>query len=283
MQLSYDTPTPLQYFATLVQSDAHFPLLEAVASLAQDEYPELDVQQVLGDVDQLLARVQRRLPADAAALHRLRVLNQFFFVDLGFGGNVNDFYDPDNSYLHAVLRTRRGIPISLAVLWIELAQGLRLDARGVGFPGHFMVKVHLPKGQVVLDPFTGHSLSREQLAERLEPYRRRSAEDEDAEAPLGLYLQTASPREILARMLRNLKEIHRAQEDWGRLVPVLDRLIVLQPDAWPEYRDRGLAHAALGHKQQAVPDLEAYLRHTDAGQDLDAITDRVAELKREAG
>jgi len=283
MQLSYDTPTPLQYFATLVQSDAQFPLLEAVASLAQDEYPELDVQQVLGDVDQLLARVQRRLPADAAALHRLRVLNQFFFVDLGFGGNVNDFYDPDNSYLHAVLRTRRGIPISLAVLWIELAQGLRLDARGVGFPGHFMVKVHLPKGQVVLDPFTGHSLSREQLAERLEPYRRRSAEDEDAEVPLGLYLQTASPREILARMLRNLKEIHRAQEDWGRLVPVLDRLIVLQPDAWPEYRDRGLAHAALGHKQQAVPDLEAYLRHTDAGQDLDAITDRVAELKREAG
>ena len=283
MQLSYDTPTPLQYFATLVQSDAHFPLLEAVASLAQDEYPELDVQQVLGDVDQLLARVQRRLPADAAALHRLRVLNQFFFVDLGFGGNVNDFYDPDNSYLHAVLRTRRGIPISLAVLWMELAQGLRLDARGVGFPGHFMVKVHLPKGQVVLDPFTGHSLSREQLAERLGPYRRRSAEDEDAEVPLGLYLQTASPREILARMLRNLKEIHRAQEDWGRLVPVLDRLIVLQPDAWPEYRDRGLAHAALGHKQQAVPDLEAYLRHTDAGQDLDAITDRVAELKREAG
>jgi len=283
MQLSYDTPTPLQYFATLVQSDAHFPLLEAVASLAQDEYPELDVQQVLGDVDQLLARVQRRLPADAAALHRLRVLNQFFFVDLGFGGNVNDFYDPDNSYLHAVLRTRRGIPISLAVLWIELAQGLRLDARGVGFPGHFMVKVHLPKGQVVLDPFTGHSLSREQLTERLEPYRRSSAMNEDAEVPLGLYLQTASPREILARMLRNLKEIHRAQEDWGRLVPVLDRLIVLQPDAWPEYRDRGLAHAALGHKQQAVPDLEAYLRHTDAGQDLDAITDRVAELKREAG
>ena len=283
MQLSYDTPTPLQYFATLVQSDAHFPLLEAVASLAQDEYPELDVQQVLGDVDQLLARVQRRLPADASALHRLRVLNQFFFVDLGFGGNVNDFYDPDNSYLQAVLRTRRGIPISLAVLWMELAQGLHLDARGVGFPGHFMVKVHLPKGQVVLDPFTGHSLSREQLAERLEPYRRRSVEDEDAEVPLGLYLQTATPREILARMLRNLKEIHRAQEDWGRLVPVLDRLIVLQPDAWPEYRDRGLAHAALGHKQQAVPDLEAYLRHTDAGQDLDAITDRVAELKREAG
>ncbi len=88
--------------------------------------PELDVQQLLGDVDQLQARVQRRLPADASALQRLRTLNQFFFSDLGFAGNLNNYYDPDNSYLNAVLRTRRGIPISLAVLWLELAQGLGL-------------------------------------------------------------------------------------------------------------------------------------------------------------
>jgi hypothetical protein len=110
MRFSLSTPTPLEYFASLVQSDDHFPLLEAAVSLAQDEYPDLDVQQVLGDVDQLLARLKRRLPADAAPLHRLRTLNQFFFRDLSFGGNVNDYYDPDNSYLNAVLRTRRGIP-----------------------------------------------------------------------------------------------------------------------------------------------------------------------------
>ena len=131
MPLSFSAPTPLEYFASLVQSDEHFPLLEAAVSLAQDEYPDLDVQQVLGDVDQLLARLKRRLPADAAPLQRLRLLNQFFFHDLSFGGNVNDYYDSDNSYLNAVLRTRRGIPISLAVLWMELAQGLGLHARGV--------------------------------------------------------------------------------------------------------------------------------------------------------
>ena len=91
--------------------------------LAQDEYPDLDVQQVLGDVDQLQARLKRRLPADASALQKLRLLNQFFFRDLGFGGNINDFYDPDNSHLNVVLKTRRGIPISLAVLWLELAGG----------------------------------------------------------------------------------------------------------------------------------------------------------------
>eukprot|EP01036_Dinobryon_divergens_P058848 gene58848-78519_t len=172
MQLNLDVPSPLQYFASLVQSDAHFPLLEATISLAQDEYPDLDVQQILSDVDQLQARLKRRLPADASALQKLRLLSQFFFRDLGFGGNVNNYYDPDNSYLNAVLRTRRGIPISLAVLWMELAQGLDLQARGIGFPGHFMLKVTLPKGQVVIDPFTGKSLSREELGERLEPYKR---------------------------------------------------------------------------------------------------------------
>ncbi|MDP3827564.1 MAG: transglutaminase-like domain-containing protein, partial [Polaromonas sp.] len=149
MPLNLDVPSPLQYFASLVQSDEHFPLLEAAVSVAQDEYPDLDVEQVLGDVDQLLARLKRRLPSDASALQRLRALNQFFFRDLNFGGNVNDYYDPDNSYLNAVLKTRRGIPISLAVLWLELAGGVGLNARGIAFPGHFMVKVNLPKGQVV--------------------------------------------------------------------------------------------------------------------------------------
>jgi regulator of sirC expression with transglutaminase-like and TPR domain len=280
MLLNLSAPTPLEYFSALVQSDEQFPLLEAAASLAQDEYPDLDVQQILGDVDQLLARLKRRLPADAAPLHRLRSLNQFFFRDLSFGGNVNDYSDPDNSYLNVVLRTRRGIQISLAVLWIELAQGLGLHARGVCFPGHFMVKVNLPKGQVVIDPFTGQSLSREELSERLEPYKRRNGLVDEFEVPLGLYLQAAPPRDIIVRMLRNLKEVHRAQEDWQRLIAVQDRLVILLPDAWAEYRDRGLAHAEQGHSAQAVGDLETYLVHAQDALDLDVIADRVADLRR---
>ncbi len=279
MNLSLDVPTPIAYFASLVQSDAEFPLLEAAISLAQDEYPDLDVQQVLGEVDQLLARLKRRLPSDAAPLHKLRVLNQFFFTDLGFGGNVNNYYDPDNSYVSVVLRTRRAIPISLAVLWIELAQGLGLAARGVGFPGHFMVKVNLPKGQVVIDPFDGQSLSREELAERLEPYRRRSGLVDEFEVPLGLYLQTTPPRDIVARMLRNLKEIHRAQKDDNRLLAVLDRLVVLLPKAWSEYRDRGLLHAQMGNSRQAVADLETYLANAPDGVDIAAVATRVSELR----
>lgn len=281
MELNLAVPSPLQYFASLVQSDEHFPLLEAAISLAQDEYPDLDVQQVLGDVDQLAARIKRRLPADASPLQKLRLLNQFFFHDLNFGGNINDYYDPDNSYLNAMLKTRRGIPITLAVLWLELAGGLGLNARGVAFPGHFMVKVNLPKGQVVIDPFTGQSLSREELAERLEPFRQKSRLDDEFEMPIGLYLQSAPPREIISRMLRNLKEIHKTQEDWQRLIAVEDRLIVLQPDAWPEYRDRGLAWAVQGYAERAVPDLEKYLEQVEDAQDLDSVAERLEQLKRE--
>ena len=282
MNLSYDVPTPLDYFASLVQSDANFALFEAAVSLAQDEYPELDVQSVLGDVDSLLERIRRRLPADAGQLQKLRILNQFFFKDLNFGGNLNNYYDPDNSFIHALLRTRRGIPISLALLWMELAQGLGLSVRGVGFPGHFMVKVNLPMGQAVIDPMNGQSLSREELSERLEPYRRPSVLMEDMETPLGLYLQSAPPRDIIARMLHNLKEIYRTQEDWPRMLAVQERLIVLLPESWPEYRDRGLAHAEMGNTEQALADLECYLVHTDNLVDVNAIADRVDELRRES-
>jgi regulator of sirC expression with transglutaminase-like and TPR domain len=224
--------------------------------------------------------LKRRCQEVSDPLQRLRALNQFFFRDLGFGGNVNNYYDPDNSYLNAVLRTRRGIPISLAVLWLELAQGLGLKARGVNFPGHFMVKVNLPEGQVVIDPFTGQSLSREDLSERLEPYKRRNGLVDDFDVPVGLYLQAADSRDILARMLRNLKELHRTQEDWLRLVAVQDRLLVLLPQAWVEYRDRGLAWAELGEARLAVNDLEIFVEHAEDALERSAIDQRLSELRR---
>jgi len=280
MNLCLNVPTPLEYFASLVHADADFALLEAAVSLAQDEYPDISVQQVLGEVDQLLARLQRRLPLDAGPLQKLRTLNQFVYRDLNFAGNFNNFTDPDNSYVHVVLRTRLAIPISMAVIWLELAQGIGLKARGVAFPGHFLVKVNLSEGQVVIDPLSGQSLSREELSERLEPYRSLASQLEDQEVPLGLYLQAAKPREIIARMLHNLKEIHAAQEDWHRMIGVQDRLIVLMPQAWSEYRDRGLAHAEAGHPGHALEDLETYLANAGAANDRPAITARAAELRR---
>ncbi len=283
MSLNFSVPTPLDYFASLVQSDTDFPVLEAAASLAQDEEPALDVQQVLDDVARLLKRIKGRLPADADDLTRLAILTQVFYKEMGFGVNANDYYAPENSYLHEVLRTRRGLPISLAVLWLELAQGLGLQAQGVSFPGHFLVKITLQGGLVVLDPLTGDSLGIDNLSERLGPYREdmgptAGTDLDEGETPLGLYLQPCPPRDLLARMLRNLKEVFRSQEDWPRMLSVLDRLIVLLPEAWSERRDRGLVLAELGRNTEALQDLQVYLQAEPQAPDQAALRHRIDEL-----
>jgi len=277
--LHFEAPTALQYFAALVADDASFSVLEAAIAVAQDEYPQLDAQEVLAQIDRLADRLCKRIPADAAPLQRLRLVNRYFFHELGFAGNVNDYYDARNSYLPDVLRTRRGIPISLAVLYVEVAGQAGLAASGVSFPGHFLVKLRMPRGEVVLDPFTGQSLSREELDERLMPYRRQRGLVGDFETPLGLFLQAAPPRDVIARLLRNLKEIHRTAEDWPRLLAVLERLVILLPQAWDERRDRGLAHAELGQATRAVADLSVYLEHCPAADDAPALLRRVAELR----
>lgn len=278
--LRFEAPSALDYFTSLVADDASLPLVEAAAAIAQDEYPGLDTQAVLAEIDALADRLKRRIPADAVPVQRLRWLNRFFFQELGFGGNVNNYYDPGNSYLHLVLSTRRGIPITLAVLYIELATQVGLTARGVSFPGHFLVKLKMPQGEVVIDPFTGHSLSREELDDLLLPYKRNRGLLGEFDAPLGLFLQAAQPRDVVARMLRNLKEIHRSAEDWPRLLAVLQRLVVLLPQAWEERRDRGLTYAELGQEVAAVGDLADYLEHAGDAQDRQAITARLSELRR---
>ena len=279
MQLSFDPPSPLEYFATLVQSDDNFPLLEAAVSIGHIQAPEMDVQGVLSEVDGWLVRLHRRVASDAAPLARLMALNQFFYKDLGFGGNLNDYYATGNSYIHSLVESRRGIPISMAVVWLELAQGIGLTATGVSFPGHFLIKISLPMGQAVIDPLSGQSFSGEKLSEMLEPYRL----TQDFEVPLGLYLQAAPARDVLARMLRNLKEIFKSQKQWTHWLEVQERLIVLMPEAWTEYRDRGLAHAALGNHSQALADLEHYLAHVQDVVDVDAIARQVEMLRNELG
>ena len=285
--MTFETPSALEYFASLVADDASLPLVEAVASIAQDDYPQLDTQAVLAEIDTLAVRLKQRLPADAAPIQRLRWLNRFFFQELGFAGNVNHYYDTENSYLHRVLDTRRGIPITLAILYIELASQIGLTARAVSFPGHFLIKLRLAtgsqQGEVVVDPFTGHSLSRDELDELLAPYKRNRGLQDEFDAPLGLFLQAATAREVVARMLRNLKEIHRGAHDVRRLLQVQERLVVLLPQAWEERRDRGLLYADLGLDASAARDLSCYLEHAPGASDCRLVADRLATLGGDGG
>lgn len=271
----------LEYFATLVQQEDSIPLFEAALSIAQDIDPELDLSALQTETDTLAARLQQRLPADASSLQKLRLLNHYFYNELGFSGNVNDYYNPDNSYLHRVLHTRRGIPISLAVLYMELARQIELDVQGISFPGHFLMKLSVQSGQVVLDPFNGTSLSREELEERIEPYILQQEFPDDFQ--LGAYLASASARDILVRMLRNLKALFMQHKRWQRLLAVQERLLILLPHDITERRDRGLAFAHLDCPQAALQDLEAYLAQRPYAMDASAVQARLPELREAIG
>jgi regulator of sirC expression with transglutaminase-like and TPR domain len=265
------------YFASLVQDDAHIPLFEAALCIAQDDEHLLDLTACLTDIDKFAVRLKRRLHADIAPIPKLRLLNNFFYQELGFSGNFNDYYNPDNSYLHKVLSTRRGIPISLAVIYMELAQQVGLDVKGISFPGHFLMKLSIKTGDIILDPFNGASLSREEIEERLEPYFINGRNPDDP--PLASYLANATERSILVRMLRNLKAVYAEQPHWKEFLSVQQKLVILLPDEIEERRDRGLAYANLDCPSAALQDIEAYLAQCPQATDAELLRKRLPELR----
>jgi len=224
----YEQVSDLDYFKTLVADPENIPLLEAAASLGTDAQPGLDLQEVLSSVDMQAQRLANRCVDLSTELSRLQTTVDFFYNELRFAGNVNDYYSPDNSYLHKVIETRRGIPISLAVLFVEMACHVGLDANGVSFPGHFLVTVNLHQGAVVLDPFTGKSLSGDDLQERLEPFRSHLEAGGHGELPVEQFMQAAAPSEILLRMLRNLHHVYSQLRLPEKVSRIEERMEILQ-------------------------------------------------------
>lgn len=214
----YQRITDLDYFRMLVDDPDTIPLLEAAASIALDAYPELDLQATLAEFDRLarlLADDCRRASTETARLQRAL---RFFYVAQGFAGNTRAYYDADNSYLHRVMETRRGIPITLAVLFAELARHVGLDVDGVGFPGHFLLRVNLHAGIVVVDPFTGTTVDAAELERRAAPHG----------VGAKSLLHPASARQILIRMLGNLRALHAEQGRRDLLEKVVERLRILE-------------------------------------------------------
>jgi regulator of sirC expression with transglutaminase-like and TPR domain len=280
--MSLESPTPqLDYFRALVADDASLPLTEAAFAIAQDAYPQLDVQTELVRLDIWGKEIRRAIPHNAPPAYRLRALRQFFYEHLGFKGNRNQYYDVSNSYLHKVVDNRSGIPITLAVLLMELGTQAGLRVEGISFPGHFLVKVlppadasHGVMDEVIIDPFTGGAEKLESLEDRLV----RQAERGGQHMPVDALLEAAPPRFILVRMLRNLQGIYRHLESWRNLLAVQERIIIVLPEATEELRERGLLHAKLGNRDAAASDLHAYLNARPFARDRDEIERKLLRL-----
>ncbi|KAF3998482.1 SirB1 family protein [Glaciimonas immobilis] len=271
----------LNYFTTLVQEANNVPLFEAALAIAQDAYPALDLNAPQVTMDRFAYTLRQRMPAEASQIKKLQLLNQFFFKELGFSVNVNNYYDPDNSYLQCVINKRRGIPISLAIVYMELAQQIGLPIQGVSFPGHFLMKLSVTSGDIVIDPLNGISLTHEQLEERLEPYLRTSPlQSREKKVSLQPYLQGAHPHEILVRMLHNLKVVFMQSQQWQKLLTLQQRLLVLLPNDAIELRDRGAAYAHLDCPQAALDDIESYLMQRPHAEDAVTLREQSKELRK---
>ena len=269
----------LDYFTSLVAEDENLPLTEAAIAVAQHAYPDLDVQGALDQIDQWGNKLKQRITPDTPPIQRLQLLKHFFYNELGFGPNPNDFYAPENSYLHQIIENRRGIPISLAILMMELGQQIGLNIRGVSFPNHFMMRISLQQGEIIMDPLNGESLSKNQLQEMLDPYLDAKGYRGDLSLPLNIFLRASSSREILSRFMRNLKMIYSEDERWERLLGIQERLVILLPDSTEEVRDRGLIFAQLEYLRPALADMHRYLSESPEAEDASDIREHIATLE----
>ncbi|HYL87703.1 MAG TPA: tetratricopeptide repeat protein [Burkholderiales bacterium] len=272
----------LDTFAELVAGDdARIDLAHACLLIAQDAYPALEVDRYLGDIERMAIRLRARLPNTGGAEERVAALNQFLFEDLGFRGNTEEYYDPRNSYLNDVIDRKVGIPISLSVLYMAVGRRVGLPLEGVSFPGHFLVRLRLRAGVLVLDPFAaGAPQSETELRERLQRVIPPGATENVpiSELPLGQFIEPATNRQIIARMLRNLKTIYRETDKPERMLEVLNRMLVVAPESTAELRERGIVYQQLECYRAALKDLSAYVEREPDAPDLDDVRSRLVDV-----
>lgn len=252
------TSSARQRFTALVSGpEDELDLAEAALLIAQEEQPELDVGHYLRRLDRLADAVRAKLPASPTPQDTLKCLNTHLFFEEGLRGNTSRYYDPRNSFLNEVLETKAGIPITLSVIYMEVGRRLGLTLDGVGFPGHFLVKYSGPDEEQILDPFLGGaSLSEAQLAAKLKTMY---GGDDSLAVQIPRLLTPSTKKEILTRMLRNLKGVYLNKGDFLRALSVIDRILLVQQDVPTEFRDRGAVQQRLGRIQGAVRDFKKYL------------------------
>ena len=252
-------------------------LAEGALLIAAEEFDALDVDEYLSRLEEMGATLHRRLRSDISPTEALLALNRYLFEELGFSGNAQDYYDPRNSYLNEVIDRRLGIPITLAIVYIEVGRRIGLQLHGVSFPSHFLVKCTLRDGTIILDPYArGASLGLDELKQRLQAL----AKDLDIDDKLmKSMLAAAAPNEIFARLLRNLRAIYLSKDERLKALAASDRIVMLLPHAAEEYRERAQLYLELECFRAALTDFRRYLRMKPEASDSAMVSRHIAELE----
>jgi regulator of sirC expression with transglutaminase-like and TPR domain len=249
-------------------------LVRAALAVAREEYPDLDEGRYLRILDRLADGIQAGLPAGATPERRVGRMNAYLFHELGFSGNHADYYDPRNSFLNEVLDRRTGIPLTLCIVYMEVGRRCGLQVEGIGFPGHFLCKVRLAEGELIVDPFhRGQLLGLEDLKRRLA-----TAVGEQVKFDPRL-LRAAKPRDILVRMLQNLRSVYQGRNDIPRALSAVDRLLMLAPDNVRGLRERAQLYEQLGGSAAAAADLEKVLDLEPNASDALVLRARLRRLR----
>ncbi len=261
-------------FARLVlRPDRRFDLAEAALLVAAEEDPRCDVARCFAQLDELGIEARARLESERGA-SKVAAFNQYMFDNLDFIGNRQDYYDPRNSLLNHVLRRHTGIPITLSIVYIEVGWRAGLRTEGVGLPGHFIVRVRPDEESdeaMLVDPFNRAVIDEEDCQERLDVVY-------NGQVPLTAnHMQAATPREIVIRLLRNLKAVYAQAHLHRRALAAVERILLLAPQALDEHRDRGALLAHLGRYAEAITDLRTYLNFSPDATDAEAVRE---QLKR---
>ena len=252
------------------------PLARCALLIAKEEYPALDVDKYLDALVTLARDGESQICAAEDTFERVERLSQYLFEEKGFAGNTNEFDDPRNSFLNDVIERRLGIPISLSVIYIEVGRRLGLDLHGVSFPGHFLVKAVDDLGELIIDPFNqGRILSIDDIRSRLH-----QVYGEEVEVQPEL-LKSADARQILARMLRNLKNIYVGSSDLTRGLSALDRILILEPRSANELLERSGLYEKLECFQAALGDLQNFLSVSPDHPETESAREGVIRLMRQ--
>ncbi len=253
-------------------------LATAALLIAREEYQRLQIPLYLNRLDRMAEEIAADLGAKREPHQVIQHLNFYLFVQQGFQGNREEYYDPRNSFLNEVLDRKTGIPITLSLLYMELGKRLGVSIAGIGLPGHFIVGYQTGTAMLLIDPFhRGKILEEKDCAALLtEIYGQRIPFQKS-------FLTPVTPKQFLTRMLNNLKSIYIHLQELGKAITTVEYLLMVNPHAYEELRDRGMLHYQMKAYPEALSDLVSYLNSLPEARDASLVQRNITALKQLIG